>query len=280
MIKRCYPEGKEKAFTLSYDDGVYQDRKLVEIFNRYGVRATFNLNSGIQNEKGTWYAGETRISRMRREEIGSLYDGHEIAVHTLTHPHLESLAPEQIEKEVSGDKKALEAFAHYEIKGMAYPFGTFNDQVTRILEKCGIVYARTVEEHHDFRVCEDYLRLSSTCHHDYEGLFELADAFLTTDKELALFYVWGHSYEFDLHNNWNRIEKLCEQVSRKEDVWYATNIDALTYARASKKLVITETSVSNPTDMPLWVKRDKDGKVFKVPQGKTVFIEDQARDTK
>ena len=39
-----YPNAKRKAFTLSYDDGITQDRRLVELFNRCKVKATFNLN--------------------------------------------------------------------------------------------------------------------------------------------------------------------------------------------------------------------------------------------
>lgn len=41
--------GKKKAVTFSYDDGVTQDRRLVEMMNTYGVKGTFNLNSGIQS---------------------------------------------------------------------------------------------------------------------------------------------------------------------------------------------------------------------------------------
>ena len=30
----CFPEGKNKVFTLSYDDGKNADKRLVEIFNK------------------------------------------------------------------------------------------------------------------------------------------------------------------------------------------------------------------------------------------------------
>lgn len=43
-----------KALTFSYDDGIEQDRKLVEIFNRYGMKATFNLNTGIQSPESNF----------------------------------------------------------------------------------------------------------------------------------------------------------------------------------------------------------------------------------
>lgn len=39
--------GKKKAVTFSFDDGVTQDIRLIEIFNKYGLKGTFNLNSGF-----------------------------------------------------------------------------------------------------------------------------------------------------------------------------------------------------------------------------------------
>ena len=42
-----FPEGREKALTFSYDDGVLADRKLIEIFDRYGLKGTFNLNNEL-----------------------------------------------------------------------------------------------------------------------------------------------------------------------------------------------------------------------------------------
>ena len=45
-----YPEGRAKAVTFSYDDGVVQDKRLAEIFNKYGIKATFNFNSQKMKE--------------------------------------------------------------------------------------------------------------------------------------------------------------------------------------------------------------------------------------
>ena len=44
-VQTLFPEGKFKALTFSYDDGNVADRRLVEIFNRYGMKGTFNLCS-------------------------------------------------------------------------------------------------------------------------------------------------------------------------------------------------------------------------------------------
>lgn len=44
--------GKKKAVTFSYDDGVVQDIRFVELLNKYELKCTFNLNSGIMNKSG------------------------------------------------------------------------------------------------------------------------------------------------------------------------------------------------------------------------------------
>ena len=37
--------GKMKAVTFSYDDGVTQDIRLIDLFNKYSLKATFNIIS-------------------------------------------------------------------------------------------------------------------------------------------------------------------------------------------------------------------------------------------
>ena len=46
-------QGKKKAVTFSFDDGVTQDIRLIEILNRYGLRGTFNLNSELLGKAGS-----------------------------------------------------------------------------------------------------------------------------------------------------------------------------------------------------------------------------------
>lgn len=46
-----FPGGKSRAFTLSYDDGVVQDRRLAEIFRERGLKCTFNIGSGLFGHK-------------------------------------------------------------------------------------------------------------------------------------------------------------------------------------------------------------------------------------
>ena len=80
MIRKCYPQGKEKAFSVSYDDGVLQDIRLVELMNRYGIRGTFNLNSSLMESGFTWlHENGMQVTRLTPSQAAGLYDGHEIA---------------------------------------------------------------------------------------------------------------------------------------------------------------------------------------------------------
>ena len=80
----CFPKGKHKVLTLSYDDGRVEDRRLVEIMNQNGVRGTFHLNSGLVDEE-----------RIQVEEWKTLYQRHEVSCHTVLHPTISRCPIEQ-----------------------------------------------------------------------------------------------------------------------------------------------------------------------------------------
>ena len=54
MIRKLYPDGKKKAFNVTYDDGVLQDVRFVELMNQYGLKGTFNLNSALMENEFAW----------------------------------------------------------------------------------------------------------------------------------------------------------------------------------------------------------------------------------
>ena len=275
-----FPGGKLKALTLSYDDCVKQDKRLVEILNAHGIKATFNINSGIFAE-----TPGSRGNRLTREEALALYSGtdHEVAIHGLTHPPLDKLPIPAMVMEVMEDRKNLEAMFGTIIRGMAYPQGTYNDAVVEALKHTGVVYSRTCISTHDFRLPTDWLRLTATCHHKDDRLFELADQFLTeTPLDLRinwepwLFYLWGHSYEFDHNserNNWNRIEQFAEKMGGHDDIWYATNIEIIDYMEVLKRLQYTCdcTKVYNPSAQSAWLEVN-DCKIVEVPGGALVDL--------
>lgn len=219
-----------KALTFSYDDGIEQDRKLVEIFNKYGMKATFNLNTGIQTPESNFEIEGVYINRMKQEGLEELYRGHEIATHGLTHAAPTGMTKEQLDKEFLTDMSNIERIYGTYPVGMAYAYGCVDDEVVKYLKSIGIKYGRTVEASHSFEIPKEPLKLKATCHHDGDMLFELAEKFLKAEpkeNEQMLFYVWGHSYEFDVNNNWDRIEEFCKMMSGKADIFYGTNRECL-----------------------------------------------------
>ncbi|WP_459478966.1 polysaccharide deacetylase family protein [Clostridium saccharoperbutylacetonicum] len=255
-----FPEGKTKALTMSYDDCQIFDRRLISIFNKYGVKGTFHLNSGMLDKENF----------ITKAEVAELYKGHEVSVHAKTHPFLDCIPVEAIIEEIIEDRKCLESLVGYPIKGMSYPYGAFNGKLIKILDSIGMQYSRTVISHHDFYIPEDFLAWNSTCHHD-DNLMELGQKFLDYEfkGKLKLMYVWGHSFEFERNNNWNLIEDFCKLVSKSDEIWFATNVDVMRYIKALKQLEFSAKGdiVYNPTAITVWI--SVDDKAVKIEGGET-----------
>ena len=271
-----FPGGLGKALTLSYDDGVEQDRQLIALLDRYGIRCTFNLNSGCYAPEGhVWPQGQIhrRLPRSRALELyGS--GNHEVAVHCLTHASLPELPCDQVVREVMADRENLERDFGGIIRGFAYPFGTYSDEVVETLRRCGILYARTVNSSHQFSIPQDWLRLQPTCHHDDPMLMALADRFLSEPASWGsrLFYLWGHAYEFEANQNWQVMEDFCRKLGGRDDIWYATNIDICTYVLAWRQLVFSADgqTLHNPTAHALWLEHG--GRQYTLAPGQTLQL--------
>ena len=258
----CFPKGKHKVLTLSYDDGRVEDRRLVEIMNQNGVRGTFHLNSGLVDEE-----------RIQVEEWKTLYQRHEVSCHTVLHPTISRCPIEQTAMQVLEDRRALERAVGYPVRGMSYPTGSCTDEIVGLLPGLGIEYCRTVGSTDSFGMPENYLKWTATCHHNH-NLLENGQKFVELFKAqyLYMMYVWGHSFEFTRDNNWELIEEFCQLVGNREDIWYATNIEIVDYMKAAKnlKFTIDADKVYNPGFDSVWI--NVDGMIVEVPGGKTVNI--------
>jgi len=227
-------ENKLKAVTFSYDDGVEQDIRLVGLLNKYKVKCTFNINSGLQTASSRWviknktYPEGITIKRMNTKGMKELYAGHEIAAHGLTHASLPELDEETMYNEMWLDIRYHELIYGQEILGMAYSYGDYNDLAVKVLKDCNLKYARTVNPSHKFDMPEDLFRLKPTCHHDDPWIMDLIGSFLKEDaKEPRLFYIWGHSYELEANNNWEHMESILELLAGHDDIFYGTNKEVL-----------------------------------------------------
>lgn len=279
ILTMRFPNGKAKALTLSYDDGVRQDKKLIKIIDKYGIKGTFNVNSGCFGNNSE---REKSDGRMSAEEISELFENspHEIAVHGLDHGYDDILHNNLMANEIIRDRENIEKTTGRIVRGMAYPFGTFNDKLVDCLKACGIAYSRTVISSEGFGMPKDWLRLETTCHHSNKKLDLLCDKFLEmTPRVPQMFYLWGHSFEFDRNeenNNWEIIEKFSEKMGGHDDIWYATNIEIYDYTKAFEALQFAtdQSMVHNPTAIDVWFSLGYWGEIniYCVKAGETLKI--------
>ena len=270
-----WPNFKVKALTLSYDDGTVYDKKLIDIMSKHGIRGTFNISSGGLRDVSGF---EMNLSIAEAQQL-YYPSGNEVALHGCYHLSLAAYGLDEVIAEVYEDRKTLEKYFGGIIRGMAYANGSYTDEVVDCLAKLGIKYSRTCEATNDFRVRKEWLKLRPTCHHSENTLFELCDKFLAWnieemyDRSSIMFYVWGHSYEFENDKNWDRIEKFCEKVGNNEQVWYATNTEIYDYVKAYESLDFSAdgTKVYNPTAIDIYFEFNR--KNYKVKSGETLIIE-------
>lgn len=215
---------------------------------------------------------------MKRSEALELYkdSGHEVAVHALTHLFLERISGAELINEIVEDRKNIERDYKTIARGMAYPFGTYSDGVIETLKSCGICYSRTTKATESFNFPKNWLELNPTCHHRDAKLMSLAKQFVEEEpgnNQCWMFYLWGHSYEFDNNDNWEVIEEFASYTGEKNDIWYATNIEIYDYVKAFESLQISfdKKIIHNPSVTDVWV--CENGKTFVIKGGETVFLD-------
>ncbi len=281
-----FPEGKYKAVTLSYDDGHVCDKRMAEIMEPYGLKCTFNINSrrmGSSPKKLT-------AQEIQKELVDR---GHEIAVHGRDHRAPCAIRPVEAMGEFLDGRRELEEIFGRIIRGCAYPDsgirvqanGSDYEGVKNFLTAMDIVYARTLGGDNDgFEMPTDWHAWMPTAHHRNPEIFSYIEKFnklkddgKSTGRRPRLFYLWGHSYEFDQEipfNSWAHFEAICKALSGKEDTWYATNMEIYEYVKAYDSLIFSADGkrVYNPTLQKVWF--DQDGVLYTIDSGETILIKE------
>lgn len=269
MIKKCYPQGKIKAFTVSYDDGVLQDVRLVRLMNRYGIRGTFNLNSALMESGFTWiHENGMPVSRLSPSEAAELYDGHEIASHTLTHPYMHDLTESEILRQMGEDKQALQKLFGREVEGFAVPFEYYSPLIADCAKCCGFTYARMSEFTGNYCPWQDRYYWKCGIFHLQPELRVFVDDFLRTEEELALCQIVGHSYDLDAEDLWDTTEEIFRSVAERQDVWLATNLQIVRYLMAMSNLTVSDGCAVNRSEMELWL--NINGRITAIKPGECV----------
>ena len=255
-MKILFPEFKTKAVTFSYDDGTVEDKWLTDIFRKYNVKATFNINGGLYNDICDFtHAGIfSHIVRIAPEWAKDLYEGFEIAAHGYKHMVLSDDKEAQCIEDITKDLDSHEALFGKRPVGFAYPCGIYNVKWVEILKKFGIKYARTIENTNSFDLPEDFLKWHPTCR-DKDAL-PVAELFASENfDEAKLLYIWGHSFELQKQdmNRYENIENILKTLSGRDDIWYATNGEIEQYISAAKSVIKTDEGYINNSGIKIYI---------------------------
>lgn len=271
-----YPNWKDRALTFSYDDGTEQDAWLIEKLKNAGMRGTFNLNSGMFRPEDKPKSKTAFCRRLSEQEAKALYSAPhvEVAAHGRLHQRMECMTGAQQTYEFCADKAALERLFGNLVYGGAYAYGTYAPQTPSLLAACGLHYCRTVQSTRDFRLPENFLTWHPTCRHADPDLEALTERFLTEPVKLQprLFYLWGHTFEFERDNSWEIMERFLRAMAGNDTIWYATNGEIFRYVRAFRRL---ESSCDgkllyNPSAETLWLLAG--GEKVKIAPGETLNL--------
>ena len=283
-----FPNGKFKAMTLSCDDGCKSYVNFIETLNKYGLKTTLNINSNyLPFTEESEYAKNRATLNELKEFVSA---GHEIAVHGASHVANGMVSVQDGIANTLLGRRGLENAFNTIIRGMAYAdrginncvYPTNKEKVKQYLKDIGICYARTANtDKNSFCLPNDWYEWLPTVHFINENTFAYLQEFV--DMELSsysasrgakLFFVWGHSYEFDKQNLWNKLDEFCKIASKKGDIWFATNIEIYNYVTAFSSLVfnIDKTICYNPTLTTVWF--ETGNKIYKIAPGETLYIKE------
>jgi len=221
---------KKFIVTTSWDDGNKFDLQIARLLDKYQLKGTFYVSPKLSN-------GLSNI------ELKKIELNHEIGAHTITHPVLTDIPIDRAEAEIKDSKKYLENLLKRDISMFCYPKGYYNQQIKEIVKNSGFSGARTCV-HGNFEKPKDPYQWQITLHasngsplmttriwirskisvlslFDWEYRAKnLFDLFL---EKGGIYHIWGHSWEIENNNEWDKLERVFKYISQKKDINYLTN---------------------------------------------------------
>ncbi len=228
----------KKYFTLSFDDGITQDLKIMEILKKYNVHCcTFNINTGLCGESWDWVgeiSGNPNVKHQRftKKELKSgIYDGFDVEVHTLHHVSMMCYDDDafNLRREVENDAYNIYKITGIKPLGMAWPGGDteYTDKtIEQVLKYTSIRFARGTTGTLSFDLPQYFMKwLPTTTILDSRAV-ELTKQFIEApcSKDMLL-YLWGHGYEFDLVGSYDRLEEILKLITKEKDIVCVTNAE-------------------------------------------------------
>ena len=203
-----------KFFIFAIDDGTIYDKKVIAIFNKYNIRATFNLNSGL--EDFIWYKDWLEVRRLKLNDNKKIYDGHEVASHSLTHPFLTSLSDEDVYREVKEDIDNLRNIFNRDIKAFSFPFDGYDERTISIIKSLGITHIILPTIDDSFLYPVDTYHIKVTSWNVDDALYKVKR--FIEDTQAEVFIYLSHSYDYEYDNSYDKLEELCKIVTTQKDI--------------------------------------------------------------
>jgi peptidoglycan/xylan/chitin deacetylase (PgdA/CDA1 family) len=256
-----FPNFKTHALVMSYDDGHYNDTIVIELFNKYNIKGTFNITL----DRTTQYQDNSVF--IHKNELASIYTGHEVASHGVTHKNLSSLTDSLQYLELTQSKNSLSNYTHKKVLSIAYPYGKYNSSTIKHAKQSLYLAGRSIQNTYDFTIPNNLLQWHPTCE-DIHALkyttkfLKQEKPFVTTIKNrifsklgfsysnLKLMTIWGHSHLYTSSDSyqWKQLETLCRKLANHNHVWYVTAYDFADYIKVINNLIITKYEVYNPIE--------------------------------
>lgn len=249
----------KKYFTLSYDDGLEQDKALLALMRKYGIKGTFNLNSGRFG--GTYsikYIGAMGFQVVEgappkggsifkfapanvipEDEIRQVYEGMELASHGTHHLSPGKLDDNAFDEETGQDRLRIQKHTDGRVVGYAPPGNAYREKQKERLIQNGFEYARVLTSNRAkgesrFSFPKDPFRFSPNVWHISKTLDAQLDEFLRLEPLQGdmLYFFWGHAYDFDFDAMKKRrimytLEKMFDKVACDDSIIKCTTGEAV-----------------------------------------------------
>lgn len=115
-----------RPIVISIDDYWEPTPDFIRLLEKYGFRGTYMRPNGAQ---------------LPEDKIVTLARQRQVCGHTVTHPYLDSLTPEEQTWQIAENKRWLEEIGGQPVTCFAYPFGHFNDATVGTVQPAGYVIA-------------------------------------------------------------------------------------------------------------------------------------------
>ena len=151
------------------------------------------------------------VKYLSKDSLQLVYKNHEIASHSYSHKDFKNINDDEILQEIELDIDALTKITKRKIVSMAYPFGNSSPHIAKLINNTGLTNARTVGDTYTFNLPDTFLLWRPTCH-DSKAL-GLLDKYLSLNiNKMSVFFVWGHSWEFNDAKRWANMSNFCNKL--------------------------------------------------------------------